>query len=293
MDEIYSALLENIKEIDARDESQILAELAGETIKEYIYQTEVWDWVTDDNGKRRKKKVKKTKLSWVGTREAARGRGNIMISDPMVTEAEDHIRVMVKATDISQNFAVFGGCHVPKKMKVNDYDDVTGEVTGSHYEDDPFAFQKGLSKAQRNALAACIPDTWTSKFIQKCLANPQLHALRNGHPREYITDGQKRKTEQKIQSSQLKPRAEWDKVTADMVSEFSKLAKVLWDLAKIQPGNICRELGVSNQRDLLAGITDPEQIKKKLWDSFLTLRNQYVPKDKPIDGEEPPIEEEG
>jgi hypothetical protein len=272
MDEIYSAVLENIKEIDQRDEKQVLAELAGEAVAEYIYDTEVWDWTTDDQGKRKKKKVHKIKLSWVGTRETARARGNIMVSDPVVTETDDAIRVMVKATDLTHNFSVFGGCHMPKKMKVNDWDEAEGRVTGTHLEDDPFAFQKGLSKAQRNALGAYIPADWAAKCIAKWLSDPRYRgALAGGTPRQYVTQGQRDKNEQRRLSSQLKPRAEWDKVTRAMVSSYEDLEKVAWDLAKLQPKEMYQELGGGSKTDM----------NIPAWDAFLTLKQRYVPSEKP------------
>lgn len=272
MDEIYAAVLENIKEIDQRDENQVLAELAGEAVSEYIYDTEVWDWETDASGKRKKKKVHKVKLSWVGTRETARARGNILVSDPIVTETDDHIRIMVKATDLSHNFSVFGGCHQPKKMKVNDWDEAEGKVAGTHLEDDPFAFQKGLSKAQRNALGSCIPADFAAKCIQKWLSSPQYrNALAGSSPRQYVTQGQRDKNQQGLQASKIKPRAEWDKVPKGMLPSYAELEKVAWDLAKLQPQEMYRELGGGNRNDM----TIPA------WDAFLTLKQRYVPIEQP------------
>ena len=163
--------------------------------------------------------------------------------------------------------SVFGGCHTPKKMKVNDYDQASGDITGSHFEEDPFAFQKGLSKAQRNALGACIPSDWAAKCIQKWLASPQYQNALGIGSRQYITDGQRKKTEEKVQASQLKPRAEWDKVTKEMVIDYPKLETLIWDLAKIQPREMYRELGGGSRSDM----------NVPAWDSFLTLKQRYVP----------------
>ena len=270
MDEIYAAVLENIKEIDQRDENQVLAELAGETVSEYIYETEVWDWETDAAGNRRKKKVQKVKLSWVGTREVARTRGNILVSDPVVQETDQDMRIIVKATDIRNNFSVFGGCHIPKKMKVNDYDG-SGKVISTHLEEDPFCFQKGLSKAQRNALGACIPSDWAAKCIQRWLANPKYRGALAGARRGYITDGQRDRADQKRQASQIKPRSEWDKITKAMLPDFAALEPIIWDLAKLQPKEMYKELGGGSKTDM--GIP--------AWDAFLALKDRFAPKEQP------------
>jgi len=269
MDEITAAMLQNIKDIDQRDESQILAELAGETIQDYIYETEVLDWVNQPDGSRKKQKVRKVKLSWIGTREAARSKGNIIASDPVVTDLDDAIRIVVRFTDLANNFSVFGGCHQPRKMKVNDYDKETGEIGGSHLEDDPFCFQKGLSKAQRNGLTACIPADWTAKMIDRFLQAKKSGHLPAGRGR-YI---QRTGTEPtgKPSKSQIKPRAEWDKITTDMVPDFPKLESIMWDLAKVQPRDMYKELGGGSRTDM----TIPA------WEAFQTLKARFCPVETP------------
>jgi len=268
MDEITAAMLQNIREIEQRDENQILAELAGETISEYIYITEVWDWVPQPDGKKKKQKVRKVKLSWVGTREAARAKGNIVGSDPLVTDLDDVIRIVVKFTDLANNFSVFGGCHQPRKMKVNDWDPDTGEITGSHYEDDPFCFQKGLSKAQRNGLTACIPADWTAKMIDRFLAASKKAAhLPAGQKGRYIQPGKRNDTPLPKLQLTIKPKAEWDKVTKERVPDYPKLESLMWDLAKIQPRDMYKELGVGSRNDM----TIPA------WEAFLQLKSFFCP----------------
>lgn len=268
MDEIYAAVLENIREIDRRDENQILAELAGEAVSEFIYKTEVWDYVTDDSGKRRKQKVTKVKLSWVGTREAARSRGNILISDPQITDLEDALRITVKATDLSNNFSVFGGCHQPKKMKINDYSEGVEGPTGSHLEEDPYCFQKGLSKAQRNALGACIPAGWAAHCIEKWLASRDAKAtLGMGATQRYVTTGQRQAADQKARAGDIKPREYWDKITSVNIPDYATLERVMWDLAKVRSQQIYTALHVHSRNDLSISA----------WAAFLNLREQFCP----------------
>ncbi len=272
MDEITAAMLANIKEIEGRDEQQILAELAGEVIQDFIYEVEVWDWVPQPDGKKKKQKTRKVKLSWVGTREAARAKGNIVASDPVVTDLEDSLRVVIKFTDLANNFSVFGGCHQPKKMKVNDWDQESGEVKGSHLEDDPFYFQKGLSKAQRNGLTACIPADWTAKMIDRFLkASKTGSQLPAGQKGRYIQQGKGSGTPIPKLQLQIKPKAEWDKVTKEMVPDFPKLESLMWDLAKLQPRDMYKELGVGSRNDM----TIPA------WEAFQTLKARFCPVESP------------
>jgi hypothetical protein len=268
MDEITAAMLQNIREIEQLDEGQILAELAGETVSDFIYETETWDWVVLPDGKKKKQKIRKVKLSWVGTREAARAKGNIAASDPTITDVDDAVRIVIKFTDLSRNFSVFGGCHQPKKMKVNDWDQETGEIKGSHLEDDPYYFTKGLSKAQRNGLTACIPAEWTAKMIDRFLqASSKAKKLPAGQKPHYIQSARGDGGQIPAAKSNIKPKAEWDKITKDQVPDYNTLERLIWDLSKVQPTDMYKELGVSNSRFM----TIPA------WDAFLTLKDTYAP----------------
>jgi len=254
-----NVMLKQIAEIEQKDEAQVLAELAGELISEMIYTVEVYD-------RKAKRKVSKARLSWAGTKEVARSRGNIVLTEPVVTDLDAAIRIMVKATDLTRNFTVFGGCQQPRKMKVNDVDDETGQITGSHYEDDPFCFQKGLSKCQRNALTLCIPADYTAKCITRFLKASGTRALPQGA----------KTRKQAPTKSEIKPREEWDKVTPEMVPDFPRLETKIWNLSKLQPADMYKELGVGSRVDM----TIPA------WDAFLTLKERFVPQDKVVEGGE-------
>jgi len=253
-DEMGSVMLKQIAEIEQRDESQILAELSGELLEEMIYVVEVYD-------RRKKKTVRKPRLSWAGTKEVARSRGNIVLAEPVVTDLDATIRIMVKATDLTRNFTVFGGCQQPRKMKVNDVDPATGGVTGHHFEDDAYCFQKGLSKCQRNALTLCIPADYAAKSIDRFLKATGKGTL--------LPQGD-RKTKAPTKS-QLKPLSEWDKITEDMVPGYPHLEPIIWNLSKMQPADMYRELGVSSRADM----TIPA------WEAFLTLKQRFHPADQP------------
>lgn len=144
------AIYERIKEIDRNDEEQILALMGGEMVDEYVYSFKDGAGRTQEG------------LSWAGVREMAQLRGNIILGKPEIEEAADHIRVMVMATDMKTNVTVWAGCHQPKMIKPRN---------GDPYPDD-FAFEKAISKAQRNAIKNLMPMTAVRGVIA---------ALKNGN----------------------------------------------------------------------------------------------------------------
>ncbi|MBA7691990.1 hypothetical protein ES703_100546 [subsurface metagenome] len=216
-----------------------------------IYTVEVYD-------RRQKKMVRKVRLSWAGTKEVARSRGNIVLSEPVVTDLDANIRIMVKATDLTRNFTVFGGCQQPRKMKVNDVDKETGEVIGHHFEDDAYCFQKGLSKCQRNALTLCIPADYAAKCINRFLKA-------TGRAKQLPQDTRKAKAPTK---SQVKPLEQWDQVIEDWVPDYPHLETIIWNLCKMQPADMYKELGVSSRTDMTISA----------WDAFLTIKQRYHPR---------------
>ncbi|MBA7589315.1 hypothetical protein ES708_31397 [subsurface metagenome] len=257
-DDIDKIMLQQIAEIEQKDEAQVLAELAGEMIEEMIYTVEVYD-------RRRKQMVQKARLSWAGTKEVARNRGNIVLSEPIVTDLDATIRVMVKATDLTRNFSVFGGCQQPRKMKVNDVDQESGQITGHHFEDDAYCFQKGLSKCQRNALGLCIPADYAAKCITRFLKA-------TGKRAQIPQDTKKARAPA---PSQIKPLEEWNKITLDMVPDYPHLEPIIWNLSKLQPADMYRELGVSSRVDM----------NILAFDAFLVLRERFHPGDQPAESE--------
>ena len=254
-DEMNSVMLKQIAEIEQKDEAQVLAELAGELLEEMTYSVEVYD-------RRRKQMVEKARLSWAGTKEVARSRGNIVLSEPVVTDLDATIRVMVKATDLTRNFTVFGGCQQPRKMKVNDVDKESGEISGHHFEDDAYCFQKGLSKCQRNALTLCIPADYAAKCITRFL---KATGKRAQLPQDT-------KRARAPAPSQVKPLEQWDQVIKDWVPDYPHLEPLIWNLCKMQPADMYKELGVSCRADMT--IT--------AWEAFLTIKQRFHPTDQPV-----------
>jgi hypothetical protein len=253
MPETTDIMLQQISEIEQKDENQIMAELAGETVKEYFYE------ITRYNKKLRKDE-RIVKLSWVGVREVARSRGNIMVEEPIITETEDAMRFVVRANDLTRNFSVFGGTHQPKKqtIKITDKD---GNEVGTKQEDDPHYFAKGLSKAQRNALNLCIPGDYAVKLIDRFLRaagkTPLFLKAANIEAPDIV----------RPRKPDTKPREYWDKVTEDQILDYHRLELIMWSLCKIQPKDIYKELGVSSRSDMTIDA----------WDAFQQLKEHLAP----------------
>lgn len=239
-------VIDQIKEIDARDETQIMSELAGETVQEMFYTVDRYERKT-------KKYTKIPKLSWAGTKEAARSRGNIIVDDqPTITDLDDSVRVIVRVTDLTRNFSIYGGCHQPRKMKINDTDAKTGEIIGFHYEDDPFYFQKGLSKAQRNAIQTLLPADHIAKCLNSFMSIANRKALKSPE----------NKTIPQPTKKELKANADWESVKNENVLDYTHLERIFWDITKKQPAEMYKELGVSGKSEM----TIPA------WEAFLQLK---------------------
>lgn len=129
------AIQARIAEVERKDEDQIVALMGGHLVTEYVYSFK------DGSGRTQEG------LSWAGIREMAQLRGNIILGKPEIEDHPDYIRAMVMATDVLNNVTVWGGTHQPKMIKPK---------SGNPYPDD-FAFEKAVSKAQRNAIKNLMP----------------------------------------------------------------------------------------------------------------------------------------
>ena len=139
-----------IREVDRRDDEQIIVELGGGQVEEFYYS------FTDSLGR------KQEGMSWAGFREMAWHRGNLQLGQPQITEGVDengraYWRVMTSVTDLERNLTLWAGTHQPKEYARRD----TGELV-----EDAFAYEKGISKAQRNALKNIIPVSVVRQAIE-------------------------------------------------------------------------------------------------------------------------------
>jgi len=138
---------ESFKIIEKADEEQVLVELKGSFLDEFVYEFE-------QNGKT------VTGLSLAGVRETVRhmnknNMARICISErePKVRESDDWIEVWVYAKD---NLSGNGAWGIKRQQKKY----ISGRVN-------EFAMEQALSKAQRNAQRALIPENYVKEMIKK------------------------------------------------------------------------------------------------------------------------------
>ena len=154
--------LARIREMDQRDEQQIVSLLAGELVHEYVYEFK------DSLGRTQRG------LSWAGIREYAQHRGNFRIEKPEIDDLGDAFRVMVQATDLDRNVTLWAGTHQPKSIRLRD---------GRGVISDDFAYEKAISKAQRNVIKNLMPVTVVAKVIEQMTDGRPLAGGRdNGRP---------------------------------------------------------------------------------------------------------------
>ncbi|MFH1821242.1 MAG: hypothetical protein ABH852_02205 [Methanobacteriota archaeon] len=131
--------------VEERDEKQIMTEMLGEVLKEYVYQIS----------------GQKPRLSYAGVKEAARRRGNIHVTKIEIEETKDGSAIIAKSEvyDLQNNFKIWGVAIQKKRMRLRD---------GCEVEDD-FFITKAVSKAIRNGLRACIPEKLVAELISRWL----------------------------------------------------------------------------------------------------------------------------
>ena len=83
---------------------------------------------------------------------------------PEVEDLGDEFRVMVQVHDLERNVSIWAGTHQPKMQTFRD--------RNRKPELDPYAFEKAISKAQRNALKNLMPVTMVEAAIARFTALP-------------------------------------------------------------------------------------------------------------------------
>lgn len=129
--------------MNMKDDEQVLAKIRGQFLEEFVYSFPV------------KGGGKVTGLSWTGVKEIARRQGHISVEDIKVTETPDTYRVLAKAKDVQRNVTMFGIAEQAKKMQLR-----TGER-----QEDLHALSKCVSRSQRNAIRALIPEATIKAMI--------------------------------------------------------------------------------------------------------------------------------
>jgi hypothetical protein len=139
-------------QMDAADEQQILKEMEGEIVKDLYY---------DVNGKKG--------LSYVGVNHMSFKIGGIKIIPESVkveydADTEEYVASVVAC---NEKYALTrAGMSVqPKMMDVYDKDSSGRRLDTMHKEYDRFARIKALSKAQRNAIKAVMPEALIAAYL--------------------------------------------------------------------------------------------------------------------------------
>jgi hypothetical protein len=141
--------VEVFREMERRDENQILAEMRGELIEDLVYSVDI-------QGRR------VTNLSYAGVKEATRRRGNVEILEVRTEETSDEIRALVRVRDHDNRIDVLGASSAEKGK--------------------PFAYTLAVNKAERNAFAKLIPAKWFAVLIEEYLTRRQAKASTAASP---------------------------------------------------------------------------------------------------------------
>jgi hypothetical protein len=146
-------------EMEKRDEEQILSELQGGVLKEMFYVS----------------KEGKAVVSWIGIKEIARKYGGIDVNLVEKTDLGEQWLVIVKATDKNNGYSLLGASTQAKMMDVYDRDpnDPKKRLDTTHKEPDPFVLPKAMSKAQRNAIRALVPETFFAQMVDTWRKGPK------------------------------------------------------------------------------------------------------------------------
>jgi len=129
--------------MERRDEDQILAEMKGNVIQQFVYSF-----------KQGGREI--TGLSYSGVKQIALEMGNIHCSEPVISELNGSFVCKVKAVDVAKNLEMWGVSSQPKQMK-----------TRWGNQSDDFAVQKAVSKAERNALRKLMPERLIVEMIKE------------------------------------------------------------------------------------------------------------------------------
>lgn len=140
--------------MEAKDEDQILAEMKGEFLAQFVYSFQQGNRTI-------------TNLSYAGIKEAIRRRGHYQIIEQTITEANGKIRVLIKVHDLVNDIDVLGASEAEA--------------------DKPFAYVLAVNKAERNAFAKVMPAKLIAEMIQEKLhGKPQQEQPKDVTPTQQV-----------------------------------------------------------------------------------------------------------
>jgi len=145
--------------MEKRDEEQIVADLEGRYLEEFVYEfCRRHKWPERVRPRECTCTDLVVGISWFGIQEASRAYGRIQvpIEKAKIKETAEEVEVMVEAVDTQTNSSRIGVSAQAKNM-----------TTRQGVFRDAFALQKALSKAQRNAIKQLLPQTMLKEWIQR------------------------------------------------------------------------------------------------------------------------------
>ncbi len=143
---------EQLSQLDRLDETLIVDELRGRIVDRLFHEI-------DGRGQ----------LSWPGVKWFALKQGHLTIDQVQLNETEDHYRATAWARDKVRDVRLMGAAQQSKWLTRRDGSKVLDE----------FSLPKAVSKAQRNALRALLPETLIAeayvawKNRDKVMASPK------------------------------------------------------------------------------------------------------------------------
>jgi hypothetical protein len=130
------ARVQVFQEMERRDENQILAELRGDLIEEFVYSINVQGRTV-------------TNLSYAGVKEAIRRKGHVEILDFHVEQDEKEYKAVVRVRDHDAQIDVLGASTAEREK--------------------PFAWTLAINKSERNAFMKLLPAKWIASTITEYL----------------------------------------------------------------------------------------------------------------------------
>ena len=194
---------EDFREMDARDEEQILLALKGTFLKEFVYKFPMGGRTV-------------TGISWSGIKEIAYRLEGIDTEIENQSETDEAFTFIVKATNKNINSSRLGVGVQTKLMK-----------RGGKNVTDPFAIQKALSKAQRNAIRGVIPEATIKTYIE--MFSNEGRTDESTPPRREVQSETRPKPKAKPKAkAKVKPKAK-SKAKAELKGNLKKQIKVMRD----------------------------------------------------------------
>lgn len=218
-------MVDPYQEMDRLDEDQILAELKGASLDRMIYQF-----------------GNVTGLSVAGVRESVRqlnkyGQARIRVAErePIVIETDDYIEVRVYAEDPLNGGGNWG---IKRQEKF-------ATARNGNKTPDVFALEKALSKAQRNALRALIPEAFVAQMIKEF----QQQQRRGDRAQE-----RKEQRTSERAPRQMPPPNNTVPVQGEVVSMEESLGRKILDRARKSAETMSHEPATNKVSEHIAGI---------------------------------------